>query len=90
VSVKAPKSATVHRYILTVTLPRSEVAGAKLTIKVTSAGKTTTLKSAIAVPSSGVYKLSVRPTLKGTVYRASVSAGGWWTARTVSITLNPR
>jgi len=90
VSVKAPTSATVHRYTLTVTLPSSEVAGAKLTIKVTSAGKTTTLKSAIAIPVTGVYKLSVRPTLKGTVYRASISAGGWWTARTVPITLNPR
>jgi len=90
VSVKAPKSATVHRYTLTLTLPRSEVAGAKMTIKVTSAGKTTTLKSAITIPVTGVYKLSVRPTQKGTVYRAYVGAGGWWTARTVSITLNPR
>ena len=90
VSVKAPKSATVHRYTLTLTLPRSEVAGAKMTIKVTSAGKTTTLKSAITIPVTGVYKLSVRPTQKGTVYRVYVGAGGWWTARTVSITLNPR
>jgi hypothetical protein len=90
VSVKAPKSPTVHRYTLTVTVPSSEVAGAKMTIKVTSAGKTTTLKSAIAVPANGVYKLSVRPTKKGTVYQVSVGAGGWWTAKTATITLNPR
>jgi len=90
VSLKAAASATAHRYTLTVAIPPSEVAGGKLTITVTSGGKTTTLKSAIAVPVTGVYKLSVRPTSKGTVYRASVSAGGWWTAKTVSLTLNPR
>ena len=90
VSVKAAASATVHRYTLTVTIPPSEVPGAKMTIKVISAGKTTTLKSAIAIPANGVYKLTVRPTKKGTVYQVSVGAGGWWTARTATLTLNPR
>lgn len=88
VSVKAAASATVHRYTLTVTIPPSEVPGAKMTIKVISAGKTTTLKSAF--PANAVYKLTVRPTKKGTVYQVSVGAGGWWTARTATLTLNPR
>ena len=88
VSVKAAASATVHRYTLTVTIPPSEVPGAKMTIKVISAGKTTTLKSAF--PANVVYKLTVRPTKKGTVYQVSVGAGGWWTARTATLTLNPR
>jgi len=90
VSIKAPKSSSAHFYTLTVTVPSSEVAGAKMTIKVISAGKTTTLKSAIAIPANGVYKLTVRPTKKGTVYQVSVGAGGWWTARTATLTLNPR
>jgi len=90
VSFKAAASATVHRYTLTVTIPPSEIAAGKLTITVISAGKTTVLKDAIAVPANGMYTLSVRPTSKGTVYRAAVSAGGWWTAKTATLTLNPR
>jgi len=86
VSLTATKSATPHRYTLKVTTPKPEQ-GAKGTFTVTAGGKTTTLTGGVVV--AGVLQFSVRPTIRS-VYRVSVKANGWWTARTVTITLNPR
>ena len=91
-TLTATKSTTIHRYLLRVSIPVAEVPGSPGHVSLTIAahhGAISTILTSVAVPTSGVLTLSVRPTTT-TAYTATVVANGWWTARAASLPLNPR